>query len=320
MRVGHNPAKAVQHVVRPERVTVALITYIPVQAGYYAESLAVLQRCLESIWANTDMPYDLLVFDNASCPEVQAYLSDVQQQGRIQYLTLSEKNIGKSGAWNFIFSAAPGEIIAYADSDVYFYPGWLSAQVDVLQRVPQLGMLTGMPIRTSEEFSTSTVAWAESNPQVDLARGHFLSWEDYWRHSRSLGAEEEQARQRHTETDDIVIQMDGKSYFVGAAHFQFTAPKAALESILPIPYDRPMGQVRRLDIALNERGYLRLSTSKWWVQHMGNTLADPELESANQFAKPVVVQDRRNSFWKFKPVNALVSWVYHRAFEILYKD
>ena len=104
-------------------------------------------------------------------------------------------------------------------------------------------------------------------------RGHFLTWEDYWRHSRSLGADETHARQRHTETEDICLVVGGKRYFVGAAHFQFTGPKAAFQSILPLEYDRPMGQVRRLDIALNDKGYLRLSTPEWWVQHMGNTLA-----------------------------------------------
>jgi hypothetical protein len=48
------------------KVTIALVTYIPFLEGYYAESLDILKRCLESIWQNTDQPYDLLVFDNAS--------------------------------------------------------------------------------------------------------------------------------------------------------------------------------------------------------------------------------------------------------------
>jgi hypothetical protein len=58
----------------------------------------VLKVCLGSIWENTDVPYDLLVFDNASCPEVCAFLSDTYRKGKIQYLVLSDKNIGKGGA------------------------------------------------------------------------------------------------------------------------------------------------------------------------------------------------------------------------------
>ncbi|MBN1666776.1 MAG: glycosyltransferase family 2 protein [Anaerolineales bacterium] len=304
------------------RVTVALITYIPVLAGYYAESLDVLKVCLESIWANTDVPYELLVFDNASCPAVRTYLQRMQQEGRIQYLVLSEKNLGKSGAWNFVLMAAPGEIISYADSDVYFYPGWLSAQLSVLARFPETGMVTGMPVSTplwsTADYSTATVSWAERQPNVKMLRGKVLAWEDYWRHARSLGAEEATARQQYQATEDLCLEVAGQRYFVGAAHFQFTGPKAAFESVLPLSYDRPMGQVSQLDTRLNEHGYLRLSTPEWWIQHLGNTL------SGTDFSSQAHMQDQKASdrgqagVWKHKWVRAFVSWVYHRSFDILY--
>ena len=151
MRVGQNPAKSVDYVAQPEKVTIAVLNYIPTLGGYYAQSLDVLKTCLSSIWENTDIPYDLLVFDNASCQDVRNYLRDIQGQGKIQYLVLSEKNIGKAGAWNFIFGSAPGEFIAYADSDVYHYPGWLEPQIALLEKIPKIGMVTGMPMWTPAE-------------------------------------------------------------------------------------------------------------------------------------------------------------------------
>ena len=84
MRVGQNPAKSIDHVPQPERVTVAILTYIPFLSGYYAESLEVLKTCLGSLWENTSRPYDLLVFDNASCPEVRGFLEEAHRQGKIQ--------------------------------------------------------------------------------------------------------------------------------------------------------------------------------------------------------------------------------------------
>ena len=108
MRVGQNPAKSVKYVAQPKKVTVAVIAYIPTLGGYYAQSLDVLKVCLNSIWENTGIPYDLMVFDNASCPEARIYLHEMHSQGKIQYLVLSEKNIGKAGAWNFVFGAVPG--------------------------------------------------------------------------------------------------------------------------------------------------------------------------------------------------------------------
>ena len=126
MRIGQNPAKFVKEVAKPARITVAVLNYIPFMSGFYADGLEVLKVCLESIRASADLPFDLLVFDNGSCEEARQYLLDEHTAGRIQFLILSEKNLGKGGAWNMILAGAPGEIIAYTDSDAYFYPGWLS--------------------------------------------------------------------------------------------------------------------------------------------------------------------------------------------------
>jgi glycosyltransferase involved in cell wall biosynthesis len=314
MRVGQNPAKSQKTVAQPENVTVAVVSYIPTMGGYYAHSLEVLKVCLNSIWENTRRPYDLLVFDNASCREVREYLRDVHEEGRIQYLVLSEKNYGKPGAWNFIFGASPGKYIAYADSDVYHYPGWLEAQIGVLESIPGTGMVTGMPMWTPEEYSTATVDWAEATAGVKLERGKFLSWEDYWSHSRSLGADESDARAHYDTIENLRVTCQDARYLVGAAHFQFVAPKAVLQSLLPIPSNRPMGQVRLLDIALNQGGYLRFCTPDWWVRHLGNTLeGGPGAMRAEPARKPM-----GRILGRGVP-RRIVSWLYHKTFEILYR-
>ena len=322
MRLGQNPAKFVDHVAQPAKITVAVITYIPFLGGYYHESLAVLKACLGSLWENTDRPHDLMVFDNASCLEARDFLCQAQQQGKIQYLVLSEKNIGKGGGWNFIFSAAPGDIIAYADSDIYFFPGWLSALVETLESVPNIGMVTGMPLWSPEEFSTSTIAWAEKSREVRLERGNFLPWEDYWRHSRSLGKSEAEARAHFQTRQDICVSLMDKRYYVGAGHFQFVARRQVLQTALPIPSDRPMGQVRSLDIALNHQGYLRLSTPDWWVQHLGNTLQGLEQDPAirNKSAQNGKSPARGWMPSKIIPLRRFLLWLHNKTFDVLYRS
>jgi glycosyltransferase involved in cell wall biosynthesis len=314
MRIGQNPAKSVKTVAQPKNITVAIVSYIPTTGGYYTQSLDVLKVCLNSIWENTRVPYDLLVFDNASCREVRDYLQDAHTEGRIQYLVLSEKNYGKAGAWNFIFGAAPGKYIAYADSDVYHNPGWLEPQIEVLENNPKTGMVTGMPMWTPEEYSTATITWAEERNDVTLERGKFLSWDDYWKHSRSLGTDESRARNHFDNTENILVTHQGIRYYVGATHFQFVAPKEVLQRLLPVPSNKPMGQVRLLDVALNECGYLRFCTSDWWVYHMGNTLDD-------EFRKKGKKLPQKQFARLLKKVlpRRVVSWLYHKSFEILYK-
>ncbi|MFN3308477.1 MAG: glycosyltransferase family A protein [Anaerolineales bacterium] len=321
MRVGQNPAKFVGKVAQPAKITVAVITYIPFLGGYYAESLEVLKVCLGSIWQNTDLPYDLLLFDNASCAEVRQYLQEVHEQGKIQFLWLSDKNIGKAGAWNILFAGAPGEIIAYADSDVYFYPGWLSALVKVLETFPMAGMVTGMPLSCPELHCESTLQWAKKNPAVSLQEGRLLTWEDYWKHTQSLGKTDHEAHLLYQEHQDILLSYQDLAVYVGAGHFQFVAYKSVLQKTIPLPSRRPMGEVMALDQAIDRLGYLRLSTPQWWVQHLGNSLSSySHLSfSLNQGEKRHSSQSQRKKTHQIPFLRKILFWVYHKAFELLYR-
>lgn len=321
MRVGRNPAKAVNHIPQPEKVTVAIVTYIPALAGYYTQSLDVLKACLNSLWENTNLPYDLLVFDNNSCQEVQEYLIKSRDRGDIQYLVLSERNIGKLKAWNFIFAAAPGEFIAYADSDIYHYPGWLAPQLEVFDTFPNVGMVTGMPLWTPEEYSTSTIQWAQDNPDVRLSRGKCLSWEDNWRHARSLGTERAKAWSQYKNLENIYITYQNRKYYVGAGHFQFLAQKSVLQQALPIPSKKIYGGDRFLDSTLNKKGYLRLSTPDWWIQHLGNTLESFDAITRVEQNLPKDTKLKIFSFaWllRFKPLRKIVWNLYHWLFQLLH--
>ncbi len=270
MRVGQNPAKTIGHVAQPKNITIATVTYIPHLKGYYAQSLEVLKTCLNSIWENTSLPYDLLVFDNDSCIEVQEFLLDARQNGLIQFLLLSDKNVGKGGAWNIIFQGSQGEVIAYTDSDVLFYPGWLEKSMEILDTFPNVGMVTGRPLRSPEEFYSKTLEWAQNEPDVLLESGKFIPWNIFREHILSLGISEEQAREWFESKSEWKMTYKGVTAFISAAHFQFVTRKKVVQQFLPFEMDRPMGQVRSLDQLINQAGYLRLATSEPYVKHLGN--------------------------------------------------
>jgi len=317
MRKGQNPAKFVKEVPRPKRITAALLNYIPFLSGFYAETLDVLKVSLESMRKDAGLPFDLMVFDNGSCAEVRDFLVKEKEEGRIQYLILAEKNMGKGGAWNIMLAGAPGEIIAYTDADVLFSSKWLSRSVEILETFPNVGMVTARPFRTPPEFYESTLKWARDAERAKLEDGQFIPWETFLEFNLSLGQTEEENKKVYAETKDWRIQYKNVTAMAGASHWQFTAYKSMLQQFLPFDMDKPMGQVRQLDKRMNDAGLLRLMVSDPLAMNMSNTLGylRGELKQAGVKRKRVSVGKRIVEVGFVKKIllavyNKIFSWYY----------
>jgi glycosyltransferase involved in cell wall biosynthesis len=320
MRKGQNPAKFVKDVARPERITVALLNYIPFLSGFYAETLDVLKVCMESMRRDAGLPFDLMVFDNGSCPDVRDFLVREKEEGRIQYLILAEKNMGKGGAWNVMLAGAPGEIIAYTDSDVLFSPQWLSRSVEILETFPNVGMVTARPFRTPPEFIESTLKWARSAERVTLEEGQFILWQTFLEFNLSLGQTEEENKKIYAETRDWRLVYRGVTAMAGASHWQFTAYKSTLQPFLPFDMDKPMGQVRQLDRRMNEAGLLRLMVPDPLAMNLSNTLGylRGELEKESGKERRRRKEGLARHVLELGPIKKLLLVVYNKIFNWYY--
>jgi len=314
MRVGHNPARFVEKVAQPANVTVTVVNSIPFISGYYEQSLDVLKTCINSIQENSLEPHDLMIFDNHSCREVQEYLRESYEQGIIQYLVLSDKNIGKIGAWNFMFGAAQGEYVAFADGDILFRPGWLKATLELFETFPNVGMVTARPYRASQKYSEATFEWARQQGNGVLEEGGFVDWETAWEHWRSIGVSEDQAREDYSKGRDYRLTYQNKTAYIGASHFQFMARRELLRKIIPLPSEQPMRGERELDITINKMGYLRLTTPEPYVVHMGNRISLPV--TLERKGKKITL---RKVFW-LPGIRHGLLWIHNQIFRLYFLD
>jgi glycosyltransferase involved in cell wall biosynthesis len=286
-RIGINPSRGQKLDFTTARVTVAVLVYAPHEAGYFQNRLDVTRMTIESILVNTHEPFDLMVFDNGSCPEMVAYLQSLYENGKIDYLILSKRNIGKLNALKMIFSTAPGEIVAYTDDDVFFLPGWLGEHLKIIDTFPKVGTVTGFYIRQRVAMSSDSTLAFVNQPGIQTERGLLMprKWEEEY--LVNSGRTWERYKTEVAGIEDIIVTYQGLQAWVSAHHFQMVCPKAVVQEILAemLPggwSGDMMGRMVEMDDRMDAKGYLRFCTREQTVRLMGNAISEEVAELARE--------------------------------------
>lgn len=105
--------------VRPV-VTIVVLSY---------NTLELLMRCVESIRQHTDLPYELIVVDNASTDGSSEYVAAAADRPIV-----NRGNAGFSGGFNQGLAAARGSHVLFLNSDTKLPAGWASRLVETIER------------------------------------------------------------------------------------------------------------------------------------------------------------------------------------------
>jgi hypothetical protein len=320
-----NPGRGKKSDYSPARVTVAVLTYIPNLVGYFQKRLDVTLACLESIFINTSIPYDLMIFDNGSNNETVSALCALRDAGKIDFLILSSQNIGKIGALQIMLKAAPGEVIAYCDDDVFFLPGWLERHLEVIDTYPKVGAVTGMYIKPHmKEGISSTLKFAET-AGVKAERGTLIEKELEKHYIDQTGRTWEKYQEEIAGLEDVRLTYKGIQTFISAGHYQFAAKKVAILQALPATWTgNLMGQMRELDVAIDQLGLLRLCTTPPTLRLLGNLIDQSAAEELRKFGVEVKSAEKKVSpvgwkkkLFRGKLVQKVAYFFYERLFKII---
>lgn len=284
-RSGHHPLKirGLKVEYKPKEITVATVIYIPSLEGYWAEALDVLKVFFYSLFQNTSLPFDLMVLDNGSCPEVRQYLQQLHDEQKIQYLIFSEHNLMKLGGLNFVLCAAPGEIISFMDSDVYLLPGWLEESLKVLNAFPEAGKVTAQPLigGHTPQQQPGFYQQFQADPTVSMQTGLLIP-EKYVK-IREFSLDRPYDPAKAADRTDVLLSRNGVEAYLTGSDFQFTTRRATLQPVLPLNvkdpevYNDPIYSPV-LEYRLEKNGRMGLSTRQYLVHHMGNRVPDLKQE------------------------------------------
>ena len=112
------------------KVTAAITTY---------NRAAFLPGALESVFAQTRIPDEVLVVDDGSDDDTPEVLASYGDRVRV----VRQENSGRSAARNRAVEEARSELLSFLDSDDVWLPDKLERQVPVFERSDRVGMVHG---------------------------------------------------------------------------------------------------------------------------------------------------------------------------------
>jgi len=221
------------------------------------------------------------------------------------------------------FSAAQGEVVAYCDDDVAFYPGWLEAQLSILDNFPKVGMVSGVPVRDGAAHAQKSIQNLVQNPSKGMVvkRGRFIpdEWEVDW--CISTGRDPDEYMRSTKDKLDIMLEYKGLSAIGSANHFQFVARKGTVIEALPSAWSQNlMDSLVPFEEEIDRLGYLRLSTKERYCKHIGNMIS-PQLAEEYKFIEtkpaPVESEKKKSLVLRIPGMGRLLWKVYDWTFKVL---
>jgi hypothetical protein len=265
-RIGHNPL--VNDSLPPyPGIVLVMITHLPNRMGYHEQRLEVIQQSIETMRENAGRDLPLYIWDNGSDQGFKYWLVCNLKP---DYLTLAP-NVGKASARTATLRSFPSNtILCFSDDDILYQPNWLLPQLDLLYTFPNVGAVSGCPIRTQSRWGIDyTLDWATKEAELNVGRFIPEKWEyDY---CMSIGRDFEEYLESSANDKDYLISYKGKRAYAMAHHMQFIGVAGRLSDLKMWPR-QAMRAEQEFDIAVDNLMLLRLTTTERYTTHMGNRL------------------------------------------------
>jgi len=145
------------------------VTIVVVPRDHFSDT----RESLESIYANTDLPFDLVYVDGRSPPRIARYLRE-QSTARGFRLIRTEHYLSPNSARNLGAQAVQTRYLAFMDNDVVVAPNWLGPLVECAEETG--ASITGplsfesRPLHTTVHFAGGEAGIAETQANGRIER------------------------------------------------------------------------------------------------------------------------------------------------------
>jgi hypothetical protein len=306
MRIGSNPQKDRLKESNDFFHQLIIPVYIPNQEGYFKDSFAVLQLCLNSLFKTCHQQTYFTIINNGSSKEVSAYLEGLFRENKIQEL-IQTSNIGKLNA---IFKGIAGQqfpIITITDADVLFLNTWQQETYAVFEAFPKTGSVSPTPNSKLLKYFTANV-WFENLFSKSLQFRKVENPKAMQSFAESIG--NPTLFNKYNLEKYATVSKNEFQAVVGSGHFVVTYRGSIFKKWTQFYSDFQLGgesENELLDKPVASQGYWRLATKDNYAYHMGNISEDWMVKQVAKLQDNHSVYD---SMPKLTPINSFgfINW------------
>lgn len=132
---------------------------------YQRENLFLLERAIQSILSQTYPNWEFIICERDSTNAARTRLKQFSEEDPRIYLIDGYGTVGLAEQLNRCMSVAKGNWIARMDDDDVSHPGRFAAQMDYLQKYPQISFV-GCVARLERDNDFTGIRWLPARPNV----------------------------------------------------------------------------------------------------------------------------------------------------------
>lgn len=153
-------------------------------------ALPHVRLCAQTLLRNTDGPFELIVIDNGSRPEVVDFLRSLARGDHRVRLVENRENIGPAAANRQAMALAQGGLVCLMDSDVLVPQRWLSRLVGEFRRHPGVELLAPLSYHQTLGHPFGPVNSADAWFSVKREHPRLSPLRQFYAYSRGLSVDE----------------------------------------------------------------------------------------------------------------------------------
>lgn len=299
MRIGTNPEKEKFQKIQYKLHRVIIPVYIPNDSHDYFKNLdIVFYASINSLLKTIDAKQtNITIINNNSTKEVTEFIDNLLCKGLIDKHVKYHWNYGKVYSILQEARASYEDFITIADADVFFFNDWQNQVHRVFNEFNKVGVVGLTPDPHMAFYCNSSLIFSKflaikkgkivDNYDLELFeeginnKYFFVNNNNNWKN-----------KQYYLEKSDLKV-------VIGASHFASTYRKEVFNKL---KIDKPIfvfpgGELNFLDLPIDKLGFYRVSLSRAYAYHMGNSFKQELMNYKTESSNIRCFNNKKNNFF-----------------------